>query len=73
MFSLKRTKEWSQTSFSWEVYGLNQECGGNRTKIERRGDAHILELWKNMDKELTGSDLTEKKLFSFTDFAVVKA
>ena len=28
MFSLKRTKEWSQISFSWEVYGLNQERGG---------------------------------------------
>ena len=43
MFSLKRTKEWS--SFSWEVYGLNQEHGGNETKIERRGDAHIQELY----------------------------
>lgn len=71
MFSLKRTKEWS--SFSWEVYGLNQEHGGNETKIERRGDAHIQELCKHMDKEFTGSDLTEKKLFSFTDFDVVEA
>ena len=32
MFSLKRTKEWS--SFSWEVYGLNQEHGGMRQKLK---------------------------------------
>ena len=60
MFSLKRTKECS--SFSWEVYGLNQERSGNETKIERRGDAHIQELCKRMDEEFTGSVLTEKKL-----------
>lgn len=68
MFSLKRTKEWS--SFSWEVYGLIQEHGGNETKIERRGDAHIQELCK---QDFTGSVLTEKKLFSFTDSDVIEA
>ena len=71
MFSLKRTKECS--SFSWEVYGLKQERGGNETKIERRGDAHIQELCIHMHKEFTGSDSTEKKLFSFTDSDVVEA
>ena len=68
MFSVKRTKEWS--SFFWEVYGLNQEHGGNETKIERRDDAHIQELCK---QDFTGSVLTEKKLFSFTDSDVIKA
>ena len=55
MFSLKRTKEWS--SFSWEVYGLNQEHGGSETKIERRGDARIQEI---CEQDFTGSVLTEK-------------
>lgn len=68
MFSVKSTKEWS--SFSWEVYGLNQEHGGNETKIERRGDAHIQEL---CEQDFTGSVLTEKKLFSFTDSDVIEA
>ena len=51
--------------------GLNQERGGNETKIGRGGDTDIQELCKHMDKEFTGSDLTEKKLFSFTDSNVV--
>lgn len=68
MFSVKRTKEWS--SFSWEVYGLYQEYGGNETKIDRRGDAHIQELCK---QDFTGSVLTEKKLFSCTDSDVIEA
>ena len=51
--------------------GLNQERGGNETKIGRRGDTDIQELCKHMDKEFTGSDLMEKKLFSFTDSNVV--
>lgn len=67
MFSLKRTKEWP--SFSWEVYGLNQEHGGNETKIERIGDAHIARY----KQDFTGSVLTEKKLFSFTDSDVIEA
>ena len=33
---------------------------------------HTKELWKHMDIEITGSDLTEEKLFPFTDSAVVK-
>lgn len=68
MFSLKRTKEGS--SFSWEVYDLNQEHGGNETKIERRGDTHVQELCK---QDFTGNVLTEKKLFSFTDSNVIEA
>lgn len=42
-------------------------------KIKRRENAHK-ELCKHMDIELTGSDLTEMKLFSFTlaDSTVVK-
>ena len=34
---------------------------------------HIKELCKHMDIEITASDLTEKKLISFTDSTVVEA
>ena len=34
---------------------------------------HIKELCKHMDTELTVSDMTGKKLFSFTDSTVVEA
>ena len=34
---------------------------------------HIKELCKHMEIEITGSDLTEKKLFSCSDSTVVEA
>lgn len=43
----------------------------NRTKIERRDNAHKGIL--HMVIEITGSIIMEKKLFSHTDSAVVKA
>ena len=59
----KQTREWS--SCFWQVYSIYQEWS-NRTKIQRREHKH-------MDIEIIGSDLTEKKLFSFTNSAVVQA
>ena len=44
---------------------------GNRTKIERRGNTHKGTL--HIDIEITGNNVMEKKLFSHTDSAVVKA
>ena len=44
---------------------------GNRTKIERRDNAHKGTL--HMVIEITGSNFMEKKLFSYIDSAVVKA
>ena len=55
---------------SREVYSNSMAIG---KKIKRRENAPK-ELCKHMDIELTGSDLTEMKLFSFTlaDSTVVK-
>ena len=61
--SFQQTREWSS---------CYQECD-NRTKIERRGNAHKGTLQVNGYTEITGSDLTEKKLFFVTDSTVVKA
>ena len=44
-----------------------------RTKFKRRDNAHKGTLCKHMDTEMIVSDLTEKKLFSFTDSTVVEA
>lgn len=44
---------------------------GNRTKIEGRDNAHKGTL--HMVIEITGSNFMEKKVFSHTDSAVVKA
>ena len=68
--SFQQTREWS--SCSWKVNDIYQECD-NGTKIERRGNAHKGTLQVNGYTEITGSDLTEKKLFFFTDSTVVKA
>ena len=49
------------------------------TKSEEKGQnlkeetTHIKELCKHMDTEIIVSDLTEKKLFAFTDSTVVEA
>lgn len=63
----QQTREWS--SCSWKVHDIYQDCD-NRTKIERRGNAHKGTLQVNGYTEITGSDLTEKKLFFFTDSTV---
>lgn len=70
--SFQQTREWS--SCSWKVHGIYQECD-NGTKIERRGNAHKGTLQADGYTEITGRDLTEKKLyrFFFTDSTVVKA
>ena len=68
--SFQQTREWS--SCSWKVNDIYQECD-NGTKIERRGNAHKGTLQVNGYTEITGSDLTEKKPFFFTDSTVVKA
>ena len=56
---------------------FTKSAAGNRTKIKRTGNAYnsldIKELYKHMEKKITGNDLTEKKLFSCTDAAVVDA
>ena len=56
---------------------FTKSAAGNRTKIKRTGNAFNSldkkELYKHMEKNITGSDLTEKKLFSCADAAVVEA
>ena len=59
-------------SCSWEVYCIYQECG-SRTKIKRRQITHKKILCKHIETEITGNDLTEKKLSPSTDSAVVEA
>ena len=56
---------------------FTKSAAGNRTEIKRTGNAYnsldIKELYKHMEKIITGSDLKKKKLFSCTDAAVVEA
>ena len=47
--------------------------GNNKTKIKRRDNKQKGTLQATMDTEITGSDLTEKKLFFHTDSAIVEA
>ena len=47
--------------------------GNRKRKLKEQMIAHIKELYTHMEIEITGSDLTEKNLFSCTDPAVIEA